>query len=175
MKIQITAIFLVALTVAGWGFVWAAAPAGASDKGKPAPASPPAAKAPAPAPTPSVAKPNPARSPAPNQRQPPLRRHRRSRRRRRLPPRTSWSRCKSAPAKFVLQGKWSSQMLVVIGRFADGSTRDVTSAAEYKSNNGQIAAVGKDGIVQPVADGEAVISITAKSADTSAMRRRGPR
>ena len=58
-------------------------------------------------------------------------------------------------------------MLVVIGRFADGSTRDVTSAAEYKSNNGQIAAVGKDGIVQPVADGEAVISITAKSADTS--------
>ncbi len=45
---------------------------------------------------------------------------------------------------------------------------DVTAAAEFKSANAQIAAVGKEGIVQPVADGEAVVSITAKSAETSA-------
>jgi len=72
------------------------------------------------------------------------------------------------PAKFALQGKWSSQVLVVVGRFADGTARDVTTAAEFKSANAQIAAAGKEGIVQPVADGEAVVSITAKSADTSA-------
>ncbi len=51
MKYRITAIFLVTLTVTGSALVWAAAPAGAPDKGKPAPAPAPAAK-PAPAPTP---------------------------------------------------------------------------------------------------------------------------
>ncbi len=170
MKIQIAAIFLVTLTVAGSELVRAAAPAGAPDKGKPAPASPAAGKTPAPAPTPAAAKPNPTPSPAPKPSPAPTPPPPAKPAPPPTPPKDKLVSLQVTPAKFVLQGKWSLQTLVVIGRFADGTARDVTSVAEYKSSNGQIAAVGKEGIVQPIADGEAVISITAKSAGYQCRR-----
>ena len=67
------------------------------------------------------------------------------------------------PAKFLLRGKWSTQNLVVMGRFGDGAVRDVTARAEFKSANAKVAEVGKDGTVRPVSDGEAVISVVAQA------------
>jgi hypothetical protein len=40
-----------------------------------------------------------------------------------------------APGDFVLGGKWESQRILVTGRLADGTLRDVTSQAKFKSGN----------------------------------------
>ncbi|MGQ9574593.1 MAG: DUF1553 domain-containing protein [Thermoguttaceae bacterium] len=69
------------------------------------------------------------------------------------------------PAKFLLQGKWASQTLAVIGRCADGTVRDLTAQAEFKSANPQIAGVTQQGIVRPVGDGQTKIAILVKSGE----------
>ena len=51
------------------------------------------------------------------------------------------------------------------GRFSDGTVRDLTSTAELKSANGEIAEVDRDGIVKPAADGQTAISVVAKAGD----------
>jgi hypothetical protein len=66
-----------------------------------------------------------------------------------------------APGDFSLSGKWAAQRIVVTGRLADGALRDVTGQAQFKSSNRKVAAVGKTGIVSPVADGEANIEVAA--------------
>ena|GEM_PF-36405 len=72
------------------------------------------------------------------------------------------------PARFALSGKWSSQAILVIGQLSDGTLRDFSSAAEFKSANPAIAEVGKDGIVRPVGDGEVPITVVAKLGDSTA-------
>src|SRR5437773_6823207 len=67
----------------------------------------------------------------------------------------------AAPGDFSLSGKWAAQRIVVTGRLAVGGPRDVTAQTQFKSSNRKVAAVGKTGIVTPVADGEANIEINA--------------
>lgn len=71
------------------------------------------------------------------------------------------------PSEFSLEGKRASQTLLVIGRLSDGTLRDLTSTAELKSANTEIAEVGREGIVKPASDGETTISVVAKTGDSS--------
>ncbi len=68
-----------------------------------------------------------------------------------------------APASVVLEGKWSSQSLTALGTFADDTTRDVTDRAEFRSANPKVATVSKEGVIQPVSEGETTILISAKA------------
>ena len=67
----------------------------------------------------------------------------------------------AAPGDFVLAGKWASQRIVVTGKLADGTLRDVSGQTQFKSSNSKVAAVSKLGVVTPVADGEANIELNA--------------
>ncbi len=51
------------------------------------------------------------------------------------------------PSKVVFAAKGQTQKTVVLAKYSDGSTRDVTRLALYMSNNEAIAAIGKDGSV----------------------------
>src|SRR5260370_1201123 len=70
----------------------------------------------------------------------------------------------AAPGDFVLAGKWASQRIVVTGKLADGTRRDVTGQTQFKSSNSKVA-VTKTGVVTPVADGEANIELDANCTD----------
>jgi hypothetical protein len=63
------------------------------------------------------------------------------------------------PAQFELVGKWAAQRLLVTGQLPDGTSRDLTSKAQFTSANPQIAAVSKAGIVTPRSDGETTIKV----------------
>ncbi len=67
----------------------------------------------------------------------------------------------AAPGDFVLTGKWASQRIVVTGKSTDGALHDVTAQTQFKSSNSKVAAVTKNGLVTPVADGEANIELNA--------------
>jgi hypothetical protein len=64
-----------------------------------------------------------------------------------------------APGDFALEGKWASQRIVVTGKLADGTVRDVSGQAQFKASNKKVATVSKAGVVTPVGDGEAFIEI----------------
>ncbi len=122
------------------------------------PAPPPPAPPATPAPAPKDAKPEPPKAPAPAPAPAPPA----------PPPPVKVTSIQVEPAKLVLQGKWSSHALVVTGQLSDGSARDFTAAAEFKSANPAIADVGKDGVIRPVADGEVPITVVAKLGDSTA-------
>jgi hypothetical protein len=75
-------------------------------------------------------------------------------------PQLEVNRVEVAPGDFVLGGKWESQRIVVTGRLADGSLRDVTAQTRFKSGDPRIAAVSQTGVVTPVADGSTTIGIS---------------
>ena len=66
------------------------------------------------------------------------------------------------PPSTTLRNGGETQALTLIGRFSDGTSRDLTTAAgtTYASSNQGSARVGADGLVTAVANGQ--ISITAK-------------
>jgi hypothetical protein len=66
-----------------------------------------------------------------------------------------------APGDFTLEGKWASQRIVVTGKLANGSVRDITGQAQFKVSNKRVATVSKAGLVTPVGDGESYIEISA--------------
>ncbi|MCH8828180.1 MAG: DUF1553 domain-containing protein [Planctomycetes bacterium] len=66
------------------------------------------------------------------------------------------------PGKVVLQGKRARQQLIVTGRFGAKDLRDLTAAVKYTSSNPQVARVA-DGIVRPVSDGTAKITVRTGS------------
>jgi len=61
------------------------------------------------------------------------------------------------PPEAVLVGPGQEQRLVVVARYADGTTRDVTPLAVYLSNNDSAAAVDDAGVVTGGARGEAFV------------------
>jgi len=71
------------------------------------------------------------------------------------------------PSTFALKGKWSSQTLLVLGQLRDGTARDLTSQAEFKSADASIAEVTQEGIVKPLSDGETTISVVVEAGDSS--------
>ncbi|MGA2271539.1 MAG: DUF1549 domain-containing protein [Bryobacteraceae bacterium] len=76
-----------------------------------------------------------------------------------------------APGDFVLNGKWESQHILVTGRLADGTLRDVTPQTQFKSGNSKIAAVSKTGVVTPVADGSTTIDISVSGAGSKGKQK----
>lgn len=137
-----------------------AAPPTAAAKGKPETVPAPKEKSATPPPQPAKpappAPPPPAPAPVPPTKEKPA-----------PPPGPKLVAIQVEPAKFVLKGKWASQTLLVMGRISDGSVRDLSSAAEFKSANPGIADAAKEGVVRPVADGETTISIVAKLGDST--------
>src|SRR5947199_7577769 len=75
------------------------------------------------------------------------------------PPKLKLAGIQAAPGGFVLSGKWAAQHIVVTGKLADGTLRDVTGQTQFKSSNLKAAVVSKTGVVTPVADGEAFIEL----------------
>lgn len=61
------------------------------------------------------------------------------------------------PRGAVLDGKESTQRMVVRARYSDGTDRDVTSLAVFSSNNDNSAVVGLDGRVTAAERGEAYL------------------
>jgi len=64
------------------------------------------------------------------------------------------------PGDFSLNGAWASERLLVTGILADGSLRDVTPIATFRSADSRIAAVNRSGLVTPVRDGATFISLS---------------
>src|SRR5438094_2725413 len=66
-----------------------------------------------------------------------------------------------APATVTLSGPRAVQQLVVTGRYADGSERDLTSFCDFRVEPAGIIAVGADGFLRPLHDGQATLSVQA--------------
>jgi len=65
------------------------------------------------------------------------------------------------PAAVTLRHAEDRQRLLVTGKLADGALRDFSRAAKYASSNPQVVRVSEEGIIAPVAVGQAAIQITA--------------
>jgi hypothetical protein len=65
------------------------------------------------------------------------------------------------PKEATLDGSYSFQTLVAVGKAADGSERDLTEAATYSSSNPSVIRVEKSGVAYPVSDGTATVKISA--------------
>ncbi len=61
------------------------------------------------------------------------------------------------PPAAVLEGKGTKQPFIAVAAYADGTTRDVTSLAAFKSNNANSAPIDPDGLVTAAARGEAFV------------------
>src|SRR5437899_2021924 len=76
------------------------------------------------------------------------------------PPKSSPRALLVFPNKITLDGPRDEQRLGVVGDYADGRKLDLSRQAKYTSN-GKVVRVTADGIVTPVVDGEADITIAA--------------
>ncbi len=61
------------------------------------------------------------------------------------------------PATVTLEGRRAQQLLVVTGRYSDGSLRDLSTQVKYATDQARVAAISATGLVKPVADGETVV------------------
>lgn len=68
----------------------------------------------------------------------------------------------------VLDGPKSRQQLLVTGVCRDGSLVDLTGKAKYVSATPKVVTVTPDGVAHPVADGAAVINVTAAGKQAAA-------
>jgi hypothetical protein len=64
------------------------------------------------------------------------------------------------PVQLTLAHQHDEQRLLISGKFADDTVRDLTRTAQYRSVDPKIATVTATGIVHPVAPGETTIEIT---------------
>jgi hypothetical protein len=70
------------------------------------------------------------------------------------------------PASITLTGPRSVQQIIVTGRYADGTTRDLTPLCEYASERPDVMAVAAGGFVAPLQDG--ATALVVRAADQSA-------
>ncbi len=73
------------------------------------------------------------------------------------------------PAEVSLWGQEASQRFLVVGTFADGLERDLTSSSRFQLSNSDLARVDETGTVVAIADGEAILK--AESAGQEARAR----
>lgn len=66
---------------------------------------------------------------------------------------------RSADGRFTLCGPDASQQLLVTGKYATGQLRDLTRKARYTVQPAGVVAVSTDGLVTPLGDGTATISV----------------
>jgi hypothetical protein len=77
------------------------------------------------------------------------------------------------PSAVRLVGPRAEQGLIVTGHYADGSLRDLTSAAAFRINNPRAVKLAKDEsrrVLQPVADGSASVTVTVAGAPPAVVR-----
>jgi len=72
-----------------------------------------------------------------------------------------------APSEFTLQGRRAQQQLVVTGRYAAETLRDLTGSVTYTSSNPNVAVV-EGALVKPVGNGKAVITAVLGKVKTQA-------
>jgi hypothetical protein len=68
------------------------------------------------------------------------------------------------PGQVVLDGKSAAQQILVTGTYSDKSVHDVTGQASFKSAAAKVAVVSNQGVVTPVSDGKAALTISVKGA-----------
>ena len=61
------------------------------------------------------------------------------------------------PAEASLWGREASQRFVVLGSFADGLERDLTSRSRFQLSEPHLASVDESGRVVAIAEGEAIL------------------
>lgn len=61
------------------------------------------------------------------------------------------------PPAVTLEGPRARQLLVVTGRYSDGSLRDLSTQVKYVAVQAGVASITAEGLVKPVADGETVV------------------
>jgi hypothetical protein len=62
------------------------------------------------------------------------------------------------PRQVALQGPGAAQTLLVTGRFADGTERDVTAQARFRTDRPSVAAVDAEGVLKAAGDGTARVT-----------------
>jgi hypothetical protein len=82
-------------------------------------------------------------------------------------PATSVRNLSPFPQRIELVGPRAEQRIGLLAIFADGRQRDVTAGARFVSINPAVAAVDASGLVRPVGDGFATITVTAGGGTTS--------
>ena len=78
-------------------------------------------------------------------------------------PKVALAKIEILPSSIEFVGPHGSQRMIVEGTFADGHQEDLTAQAQIVSSDDKIAAVGKDGIVRPLADGHATIAAVVQN------------
>ncbi len=73
-------------------------------------------------------------------------------------------RISAMPTRFTLSGRDAWRQLVVTGDIANKLPRDLTGAVGYDAQPENIVAIDKTGLVTPLTEGKATITITAKGA-----------
>ncbi len=71
-----------------------------------------------------------------------------------------------APSPLTLSGPRAVQQLVVTGKYADGSERDLTPLCEFEAEPSNIVAAGADGFLRPLKDGQATLVVKAGDQST---------
>src|SRR5262245_6321587 len=77
------------------------------------------------------------------------------------PPKSALKNLVIYPTDVKLDGPRDEQRLGVLGEFAEGRSWDLSRAAKYNSSDAKVASVDATGLVQPVGDGKATITIQA--------------
>jgi hypothetical protein len=77
------------------------------------------------------------------------------------PPKAALTALTVYPPQIALDGPRDEQRLGVLGHYADGRSWDLSRDARYTSSAPKVAAVSPHGLVQPVGDGQAVITVEA--------------
>jgi hypothetical protein len=76
-----------------------------------------------------------------------------------VPPQAPLQTLSVFPAQVTLAGPRDKQHLVVLGKYADGRSWDLTREARFTSHADQVAQVVAGGVIQPVKDGQTSIRV----------------
>ena len=71
------------------------------------------------------------------------------------------------PASIALDNARAEQRVIVLGEFANGTKADLTREAKYEIRNSKSATVDVNGMVRPLSDGAATLTITARGASAN--------
>jgi hypothetical protein len=74
-------------------------------------------------------------------------------------PRAALKAMEVYPPQVKLQGPRDEQRLGVLGSHADGRTWELTTAAKYTSSDAKVVAVDASGVVRPIGDGQATVTV----------------
>ena len=83
------------------------------------------------------------------------------------PPKAALKSLQVYPSEISLDGPRAEQRLGLVGAYLDGRTWDLSRDAKYSTSNDKVAVVDNEGVVRPVSDGQAVITIQVGGQSTT--------